>query len=366
MADVCQNNGDGDLYGIGVRIGLYLQCAAGVLLRNHHSSWQTISAVRVTNNVLGISIMIALTANTSRGVTLVTDFLLTYYLTIVLFYAESYNLLHKLESAPGGDSSKKRIYLLQPDVPLLLQNFLFAAASLFGGWFWIRGVLSAPQLECGPAKAAVLVSFDLYSSRWKSFAATMSIFVGVIFAFFFFGHLYIFYTGQVGSEPLVLVAAVLRKTSGPPLVGTHPWRSTSRILGLLLRPSWYGRKSFTLVALIQDLSCIFHLFIINLAGPIIAISSVETMIRVNHILTDGIFESTGQMIALIAGISSLCLAVWEILSNWKEPKEPGKGMLARMRHGSARPIGDEELRMFQQYLTRRQAEIDDRPQPLSD
>ncbi|EQB57416.1 hypothetical protein CGLO_02452 [Colletotrichum gloeosporioides Cg-14] len=309
MADACHNNGDGDLYGIGVRIGLYLQWFAGLLLRNHHSSWQTISTVRATNNVLGISITVASIVNTSRGLTLVTDFLLTYYLTIALFYSESYNLLSKPEETAPRDGKIKRYYFLQPDVPLLLQNFLFATASLFGAWFWIRGVSGTAQLECGPAKAAVIVSFNLHSSHWTAFAATMSILVGGIFTFFFVGHLYIFCTGEVRSEPLVAVAGLLAPVSNRhALMGPNSQQGNrSQDLEILLRPGWYdfGQGSSTFGTLVRDSWSLLHLFIINLAGPIVAIASVEVMIRENHILTDGIFESTGQMIALAAAQHSL-------------------------------------------------------------
>ncbi|KAK2729861.1 hypothetical protein CKAH01_10026 [Colletotrichum kahawae] len=354
MTDGCHNTGDGDLYGIGVRIGLYVQWFAGLLLRNHHSSWQTISTVRAANNVLGISIMVASIVNTARGVTLVTDFLLTYYLTIALFYSESYNLLSKPEETAPRDGKIKRYYFLQPDVPLLLQNFLFASASLFGGWFWIRGLSGSAQLECGPAKAAVIVSFDLHNSHWKTFAATMSILVGSIFTFFFFGHLYIFCTGEVRSEPLIAVAGLLAPVSSQHApMGPRPQRGNrSQDLELLLRPGWYGlsQESIAFGTLVQGLRSLFHLFIINLAGPIVAITSVEIMIRDNHLLTDGIFESTGQMIALTAGISSLCLACWEILTTWREPKVSAKQMLARMRYSSAQPIRDQELRVLQVHL----------------
>lgn len=153
--------------------------------------------------------MTALIINTSRGLTLVTDFLLAYYLTIALFYAESYNLLKKPTESGPTTSNVTRWYVLQPDVPLVLQNLLFAVSSLFGGWFWTRGLLGTKQLDCGPTRAAVIVSFDLYHPQWKAFAAAMSIVVGVVFAFFFLGHLYIFGTGQVRSEPLIILAGLL-------------------------------------------------------------------------------------------------------------------------------------------------------------
>lgn len=144
-----------------------------------------------------------------------------------------------------------------------------------------------------------------------------------------------------------------------PSSGPNPFRGTMlQCLGCLMRPRWYGTRANadTATRVLCQLPRLFHFFVINLAGLIIAVSSVETMIRENHISTVGVLESTGQMMALTAGISSLCLASWEIVSKWRQPRLSGIQMLARMRYSSAQPIGEEELMMFQEYLVQRRAE----------
>jgi hypothetical protein len=55
-----------------------------------------------------------------------------------------------------------------------------------------------------------------------------------------------------------------------------------------------------------------HFALINLVGPLVAIASVERMILANDLTTSGIRESTGQMIALFTGVSTFCLACWEL------------------------------------------------------
>jgi hypothetical protein len=135
----CTTTGDGDFYGLGVRLGLYLQWTAGFLLRNSNGSWKIISAVRTTNNALCGAIFLTAVITTAQGTALSTDYMIVYYLTVALFYCESYNLLAK-EDSQNRVSDSPFSYILQPDVPLLVQNTLFASNHLFGAWFWIRGI----------------------------------------------------------------------------------------------------------------------------------------------------------------------------------------------------------------------------------
>ncbi|EQB47092.1 hypothetical protein CGLO_13801 [Colletotrichum gloeosporioides Cg-14] len=328
MSAHCSTAGDGDLYGLGVRLGLYFQWAAGFLLRNFNTSWQTISTVRIVNNTIGFTIVLSTMINTARNISLTVDFLIVYYLTIALFYNESYNLLIK------EDSLGKPTYVLRPDMPLLLQNLLFTVASLFGGWFWISGVTKAVPPTCA-AKGAVIVSFDLNNRHWKAFAATMSIIAGAIFSCIFFIHLCYYSRKEVTRKSVVRAARIVKSGSG----GTGPPR--------LIRP----KDSRTVAAqrrLRPRLSpgTSIPYFVVNLAGPIIALSSVEMMIRRNHLVTDGVFESTGQMIALMAGTSSLCTAIWQLMSPIST-----RSLVSRLVHDSAISLSADDWRRISSQIS---------------
>jgi hypothetical protein len=67
MATNCMTPGDGDLYGPGVRLGLYFQWAAGFLLRNFNGSWKTISTVRMANNAVCSAIALSSVINTGQA-----------------------------------------------------------------------------------------------------------------------------------------------------------------------------------------------------------------------------------------------------------------------------------------------------------
>lgn len=339
----CSTSGDGDLYGLGVRLGLYFQWAAGFLLRNFNGSWKTISTVRMANNALGISISLATMINTHRGLSEVTDFLIVYYLAIALFYAESYNLLTKEDASKRGF-----IYVLKPDMPLLLQNLLFAVTSLFGGWFWIHGVQRAPQPVCD-AKAAVIGTFDLNNSHWKVFAATFSISLGILFAFFFVVHLVGFWNGEVGRQPVTSIAKALSWASQSPAPITFALKG-------ILRPRFADIKSSSSTSPyhFDGLKVLVQFFVLNIAGPLVAVSSVERIIRENHLVTAGISESSGQMIALITGITSFCMAVWELGKDLLDRKRAlPRDITSILLYNSTKPMEINELREVSNQLSLR-------------
>src|SRR5277367_6568043 len=57
-SEICTVVGDSDIYGLGVRVGLYLQWLSGFLLRNI-GSWDTVARVRTANNALCAALALA-------------------------------------------------------------------------------------------------------------------------------------------------------------------------------------------------------------------------------------------------------------------------------------------------------------------
>ncbi|KAE8148899.1 ankyrin repeat-containing domain protein [Aspergillus avenaceus] len=338
--DSCQTAGNGDLYGLGVRIGLYLQCAAGFLLRNFNGSWKTISTVRVTNNAICYSVILTLIIQYAQGAALSTDFLLVYYLTIALFYSESYKLLEKRDASHKNDR-----YILRPDMPLILQNLLFALASFLGGWFWISGVNRAQPPTC-TAKAACLGVFDLESLTWRRFAATVSIVAGLIFLIYFVVHMVAILAGR-DQGPVtrtvtklgVSMARTFMMGSGAWDTRHYPYRYKLQVSGkrspISLVPQIFYRMfpDLTFTAGVQWT-------VINLLGPAIAIVSVERMLVANHIDTDGISESSGQIMALLTGIGSMCMALTDLMKGaWDKRPDVAEDLLSSYAYCSPAPLG---------------------------
>ncbi|KAJ5965898.1 hypothetical protein N7481_012612 [Penicillium waksmanii] len=348
----CTTKGNGDLYGVGVRTGLYLQWAAGFLLRNWNGSWKTISAVRVTNNAICYAIIVTMIIGQAEGSALSLDFLLVYYLTIALFYSESYNLLKKRDAA-GNEQG----YLLRPDFPLVAQNFLCALISVFGVWFWIQGVYHVELPTC-PAKAACLGLFPLMSTPWRRFAAAMSAITGILFVAFFAVHLMDLLPGlnkgpvrrvnQIGIRlARIFQFASARRIDYDPSHSQYTYRIKTSSTQSILRPklrkaptSFSGFIKFT------------HWAIINLLGPLIAIVSVERMLQANHLTTESIATSSGQMIALFTGIASIFVAIADIVrGSWaQQRKDLAEEFLELQAHERSRPLDAKETRTLLRQL----------------
>lgn len=63
-----------------------------------------------------------------------------------------------------------------------------------------------------------------------------------------------------------------------------------------------------------------HHALVFLAGPIIAIVSVERTLQANHIKNPGLSGSAGQTIALFTGVTSMLLTFWELAGWWKKDR----------------------------------------------
>ncbi|CAI7590071.1 unnamed protein product [Penicillium manginii] len=348
----CTTEGSGDLYGVGVRTGLYLQWAAGFLLRNWNGSWKTISAVRVVNNAICYAIIVTMIIGQTKGSALSLDFLLVYYLTIALFYSESYNLLKKRDAA-GNEQG----YLLRPDFPLVAQNLLCALISVFGVWFWIQGIYQVEAPTC-PAKAACLGLFPLMSAPWRRFAATISAITGIIFITFFIVHLVELLPGlkkgpvrrvnQIGIRlARIFQMASARRIDFGSSQSVYTYRIKTSSTQSILRPQ-LRQAPTNFGGLIKFI----HWGIINLLGPLIAIVSVERMLQANHLTTESIATSSGQMISLFTGIASLFVAVADILKGiWSQQrKDLAEEFLEHQVHDRSRPLNAKETRLLVRQL----------------
>lgn len=324
----CESESDGDIYGPGVRVGLYLQWLSGFILRNI-GSWDTMSKVRTVNNALCIALALAAAISVVDRKALSIDYLLSYYLTVILFYSESYNL--RLEVGETTPSVKRKgtrsafsvhtmgfqniealrshlkYYTLAPDPSLIVQNLFFAAYTLFGAWYWLHGIKGIERSPCSEY-AAIILLFHLEAERWLKVATAFAIVLGIFWAAVFVTNLYMFFSTK-------------SKNPGPVMTGA--FRMVNSVCGLdesgikSLEPQPQGVDARFKRPLWRNY---FHYVWLYLMGPVVAIISVERIIASNRLTTSDIFGSTGQMIALVTGITSVLCALWE-LGIWLHEKE---------------------------------------------
>ena len=319
-SQTCEIQSNGDLYGLGVRVGLYLQWLSAFILRNI-GSWDTMSKVRTVNNALCIALALAAAISVVGRKALSIDYLLSYYLTVILFYSESYNLrLEVGETTPSvkhngtrsplsiqnislGDiealRSHLKYYTLAPELSLIVQNVFFAAYTLFGAWYWLRGIKEIEHSSCSEY-AAIILLFHLDDNRWLKAATTFAIVLGIFWAAVFVTNLYMFFSTK-GKNP------------GPIMTGA--FRMVNSVCGfdefgvMSLEPQPQGVDSRFKRPLWRNY---FHYTWLYLMGPFVAIISVERIIASNRLTTSDIGGSTGQMIALVTGITSVLCALWEL------------------------------------------------------
>jgi hypothetical protein len=323
-----------------VRIGLYLQWASTFILRNL-GSWDRISQARTVTNALCGAIALAAAINVLDGSALAIDYLLSYYLTIVLFYSESYNLVRQWGEDADEEASaflSAVVYRLCADWALIFQNVLFTSYTLFGVWFWQKGYQSARRTSCAE-RAAIFFLFDFRASEWRTAATSLACIIGVILFIILLLHLRSLKKGVLSGPELVFFRT-FNTLSGYP---------TELILMSLLRPIFPlykkeenfatapGRFKIT-GAFIFGL---FHYFLIHLAGPTVAVISVERIISANHLTTPGITQGTGQMISLLTGATSFCSALWQLGMKLRETNASSTsiGMRERLHeHGGERSL----------------------------
>ncbi|KAJ5733369.1 hypothetical protein N7493_002155 [Penicillium malachiteum] len=309
----CANQGDSDVYGLGVRVGLYLQWLASFILRNI-GSWDTMTSVRTANNALCIALALAETIRIVERKALAIDYLLSYYLTVILFYSESYRIRLEVgktvplfkdmglfgvnNNAPTRASpemkDKIQSYTLVPDLSLIFQNAFFAAYTLIGAWFWLHGIKRIQDSPCSD-HAAIILLFHLRNQSWYTAATVLAIVLGLFWAIVFVVNLYMF-TSAKGTSP------------GPIIISTFRFfRLISATTHDIPQPQEIGDRFK------RPLSRnIFHYIWMNLFGPFVAIISVERIISSNGLSTSDISSSTGQMISLLTGITSVLCALWEL------------------------------------------------------
>ncbi|KAM7210752.1 hypothetical protein V8F06_013864 [Rhypophila decipiens] len=303
--------GNGDIYGLGVRIGLYLQWASGYI-----GSWESLARVRTVNNVFGGAISLAAAIDIATGSALSIDYLLSYYLTVGLFYNESHHLNHPDRQIPGGihDVEYVEIQPLPRFLALIFQNILFGTYSLFGAWFWQSGLNRTQPTKCAAATqkgevAAIVFLFDVRSERWVMGATVVSALFGSIFVIILVTHLVGLNKG-IQFGPVTAVAFVLGISSP-----YNPYLPISSFLESALRPkrphtgSTVGSTSLSSQALF-----FLHYCIINFLGPVVSIVSVERMIRANQISTPDIEGPCGtfQTIFLFTRVCSMLLSAREV------------------------------------------------------
>ena len=334
----CVTQGDGDLYGKGVRIGLYLQWLSTFLLRQL-GSWELKERLRTGTNIICGAIMLTAALSILNGRASTIDYLLVYYLTVMPFLSDSFRMNRGV-----------------PDFSEVVQPAIFAAFTFFGAWFWLRGVDRLQATAC-EEKVAIILVFNM-RGKWTVAASVLSVFTGIA-AFAVSGTrarrshlgwlLAPFIRAEVNTDEGIYLSEILRYGIFWSDRDTNP---------ILLRVDiipdndiFLDRRDddFLVATAVMSKQCciaffrriipsveerqravhriypkVYRLFVssqyfgLMMFPPLIAITSVERMLHANKVETAGVETSTGQMLSLLMGIFMAMGEIWEW---WRGPPD---------------------------------------------
>ncbi|KAF3228100.1 hypothetical protein TWF191_003038 [Orbilia oligospora] len=359
LSQRCPIRGSSELYGLGVRLGLYLQWLSTMLLR-YRRSWGRKSTVRGITNLTCVSLFISLVSNLANGTSLSIDHLIVYYLTVVMFYAELYTCDRifseenvyvsavdkaqlyrehgcKIIPVPGdlGIEEEKEMGLrLRADFPLVFQNGLSVAQSVLATWFWVTGLNSIPGFPCMTLEAAAILGvFPLRAHPWQQFATFAAVASSAFFSLLFYIHV----QDVVRGYKSIPAATVVTLRIGEHRGSINPTRFS--ILKAVFRP-----EPPKLTAAAYDFNWAFgslyqsvHYFLVYFSGPLVALLSVERIIANNGIKTTPILASTAQILVLSSGLLAVMITAWDVLAQ-KLRYEHGTNVLKRRARSGGPPF----------------------------
>jgi hypothetical protein len=141
----CSFQGNSDAYGLGIRIGVYLQWMASYIANNNKYAKEAIGMLLDTNTIFITSLL-------SATIVLSHDADNTYALDIAILLYLLWGTTNSIFSISGG-----RTVLASPDpwhapfsaVGSIFRIGLSSATTYFSVWFWFSGVHLLQETECG-------------------------------------------------------------------------------------------------------------------------------------------------------------------------------------------------------------------------
>ncbi|RGP72656.1 hypothetical protein FLONG3_6664 [Fusarium longipes] len=125
----CQVDGNGDLYGLGIRIGFYVQWLSTLIVKLFIH--EEIPTYRTVNLLLQLAIIVCLVFMSARRTIHSPEVMIAFWLLI-------------------GSPSSLQWGLIKDsgNMARLFRVALYAALSAYGCWFWFTGVEVLPQMPC--------------------------------------------------------------------------------------------------------------------------------------------------------------------------------------------------------------------------
>ena len=144
----CTVVGNSDLYGLGIRIGIYLQWASGLLANTFHAD--SVGDMLATNTIFLMALFIALAIITANETVIATEvmILLQFCFGFLFTVSSTWGLRVSARQLNSVKEYKKRV-----DFPLFgsaIRLCLASAICAYNVWFWFIGVGKLSDSVCHP------------------------------------------------------------------------------------------------------------------------------------------------------------------------------------------------------------------------
>jgi hypothetical protein len=273
---VCAFDGNADIYGVGVRIGLYLQWFATLLVTLYMRS--LLPFVRTVNLVFQAALMIGVASEHQRDNIRAIEPIIALWLC--------FGALSSLTGdgfSPFGTSSGT------------FRVLLYAGISGYTVWFWFVGIDGLLQQDCEYIALPTSITIDGWFRRFNQ---VLSVF-GVSICFLLFA---------------IAILVCLPYNFSTIITSKLPFATTHK-------SDKNARPQVEIPLLILSLTIIF-----------VSISMVETLIRINDIRGANDINSIGQLLALMAGCMGIVSVGKDLLPGGESNLGKGRCWLLFGRH----------------------------------
>ncbi|CZR63799.1 uncharacterized protein PAC_13696 [Phialocephala subalpina] len=183
-ATQCQGfDGNSDFYGLGIRIGVYLQWFSGLLANSFHA--ESIHDILSTNTIFLLALFIALAISTAKDTIHASEvfILLQFYFGFLFTVSSTYGLRVRAKSTSPAEYNR---FVEFPVLGATIRACLAGAICSYNAWFWFDGVerLSNGILNDSvcPPRLFFFRSFDISNSDgMRIFLKITSVLLAIIF-----------------------------------------------------------------------------------------------------------------------------------------------------------------------------------------
>lgn len=200
----CTFAGNSDIYGLGIRIGVYLQWVSGFLANNFHA--EAVQDMLATNTIFLLALFTALAIITQKKSVQAIEVVIILQLCIGLLISVSTTWgLRVRARLTSGKEYGARLYLplLGSTIRLCLASAIFS----YNLWFWFRGLDVLRDPECPPS--GFLFARVVLLHRARGFFEVTSIIWIIVCASITLAELFLFFWNWVWYTAIAGVLTVL-------------------------------------------------------------------------------------------------------------------------------------------------------------